>query len=65
MDETKIDWLEVSTRLHRCLKAMGCKTLGDAVKVPELYFRHTPNVGKVTIKEFQDFLRENNIPLPW
>lgn len=57
-----IEDCDFSVRTHNCLKRAGMKTLGDIKSVEQL--QNVRNLGKRSVNEVIDKLREYGIELP-
>ncbi len=56
--ETSIDELEFSVRAYNCLKRAGINTLGELTEKTELEMMKIRNLGKKSLKEVVDKLKE-------
>ena len=56
--ETSIDDLEFSVRAYNCLKRAGINTLGDLTEKTELEMMKIRNLGKKSLKEVIDKIKE-------
>ena len=56
--ETSIDDLDFSVRAYNCLKRAGINTLGDLTEKSELEMMKIRNLGKKTLKEVIDKIKE-------
>ena len=56
--ETSIDDLDFSVRAYNCLKRAGVNTLGDLTEKSELEMMKIRNLGKKSLKEVLDKVRE-------
>lgn len=55
--------LDMKDRTVRCLKAENIWTIGDLIKWTEEELLKTPNIGKNSLKEINDFLLKWNLKL--
>ena len=56
--ETSIDDLDLSVRAYNCLKRAGVNTLGDLTEKTELEMMKIRNLGKKSLKEVIDKIKE-------
>ena len=56
--ETSIDDLDFSVRAYNCLKRAGVNTLGDLTSKSELEMMKIRNLGKKSLKEVIDKIKE-------
>lgn len=56
--ETPIDELDFSVRAYNCLKRAGINTLGDLTEKTELEMMKIRNLGKKSLKEVMDKIKE-------
>ena len=61
--ETSIDDLDFSVRAYNCLKRAGVNTLGDLTSKSELEMMKIRNLGKKSLKEVLDKIREMGLVL--
>jgi len=59
--ETSIDDLDFSVRAYNCLKRAGINTLGDLTEKSELEMMKIRNLGKKSLKEVIDKIKENGL----
>lgn len=56
-----IETLDVPTRAHSCLIAMGCKRIADVVRVPGAKIATTPQLGKISANDIAKALKKLGI----
>lgn len=56
-----IETLDLPTRAHSCLIAMGCKRIADVVRVPSVEIATTPNLGKISANDIAKTLKKLGI----
>ena len=56
--ETSIDDLDFSVRAYNCLKRAGVNTLGDLTEKSELEMMKIRNLGKKSLKEVMDKIKD-------
>ena len=56
-----IETLNLPTRAHSCLVAMGCKRIADVVRVPGAKIATTPHLGKVSANDIAKALKKMEI----
>ena len=61
--ETSIDDLDFSVRAYNCLKRAGINTLGDLTEKSELEMMKIRNLGKKSLKEVLDKIRDMGLVL--
>lgn len=58
-----VDDLELTVRSANCLKAENINTIGDLVRRTEVELLRTPNLGKKSLTEIKEVLRQNGLEL--
>lgn len=56
-----IETLDLPTRAHSCLIAMGCKRIADVVRVPGSKIATTPHLGKISANDIAKALKKLEI----
>lgn len=56
-----IETLDLPTRAHSCLIALGCKRIADVVRVPGAKIATTPHLGKVSANDIAKVLKKLEI----
>lgn len=56
-----IETLNLPTRAHSCLAAMGCKRIADVVRVPGSKIATTPHLGKISANDIAKALKKMGI----
>lgn len=56
-----IETLDLPTRAHSCLIAMGCKRIADVVRVPSTKIATTPQLGKISANDIAKALKKLGI----
>lgn len=60
-----IVWWEPTIRLSNVLGREGCKTIHDVLRLGRGYFRATPNVGQVSLKELDEHVARAGRGIEW
>lgn len=60
---TSIDNIQWSTRVYGCFRNENIKTLKDLVQYTPAMLLRVPNFGRKSLKEVEEYLRENNLEL--
>jgi len=58
-----IEDLELSMRSMNALGMMGCKTIGDVTRREERELKRTPNLGRMSIREIKETLKNLGLRL--
>jgi len=58
-----IEDLELSMRSINALGMMGCKTIGDVTRCEERELKRTPNLGRMSIREIKETLKNLGLQL--
>ena len=61
--ETKIEELDLSVRSYNCLKRAGINTVGDLIQKNEEEMMRVRNLGRKSLKEVIQKLRERGLDL--
>lgn len=56
-----IETLDLPTRAHSCLVAMGCKRIADVVRVSGEKIATTPHLGKISANDIAKALKEQGV----
>ena len=56
-----IETLDLPTRAHSCLIAMGCKRIADVVRVPGAKIATTPHLGRISANDIAKALKAQGI----
>lgn len=56
-----IETLNLPTRAHSCLVAMGCKRIADVVRVPGAKIATTPHLGRISANDIAKALKAQGI----
>ena len=60
---TKIEDCDLSVRAITCMRALGAKTFGDAIKMGKSELLRVRNMGRKTISEIEEFAKTNGLEL--
>ncbi len=59
----RIEDLDMTFRSEKCLNSLGIETIGDLINTTEYDLFTTPNLGKKSLSEIKDALKERGLKL--